>query len=170
MVACFRFRFAFLAFMLVLLAAVIPTVSASAMGATGSAPVVFSPEEQTLASALLTERGNEGLQPLIVDPTLTLLAEQRCAEMAAQHSFGHVTPDGKTVFDLLGAYGITYHKLGETLAMNANIPDAGAEAAKDLMNSPWHHATLFDPQYTTIGFGHATGADGTQYFAVIVLF
>jgi len=159
-------RFTSLAFMLVLLVAVIPAVSVEA---TAPAPVAFSPEEQTLASVLLTQRGNDGLQPLTIDPTLTLLAEQRCAEMASEHSFGHVTTDGKTVFDLLGAYGITYHKLGETLAMNANTPDPGTEAAKDLMNSPWHHAILFDPQYTNIGFGHSVDADGIQYFAVIVL-
>jgi len=164
MVARFRFHVGSLAFTLVLLVAVMPTVS---VGAT--APAVFSPDEQTLASALLTQRGNEGLQPLTIDPTLTLLAEQRCAEIASEHSFGHVTTDGKTVFDLLDAYGITYHKLGETLAMNANTSDPGAEAARDLMNSPLHHATLFDPQYTAIGFGHSVGADGIQYFAVIVL-
>ncbi len=157
-------RFTSLAFMLVLLVAVMPTVS---VGAT--APAVFSPEEQTLASVLLTQRGNDGLQPLTIDPTLTLLAEQRCAEMASEHSFGHVTTDGKTVFDLLEAYGITYHKLGETLAMNANTPDPGTEAARDLMNSPWHRAILFDTQYTAIGFGHSVDADGIQYFAVIVL-
>jgi len=169
MIAWFRFCSRWMALVLTLLVAVIPAVSVTAVRATDFAPVAFSPEEQTLVTALLTERGNAGLQPLTIDPALTRLAEQRCTEMATQQFFGHATTDGKTVFDLLDAYGITYHNLAETLAMNANMPDAGATAAKDLMRSPKHHASLFDPQYTIVGFGHAVGVDGTQYFAVIML-
>lgn len=131
--------------------------------------VTLVPEEQALWQALNTARVASGLTPLTLDANITALTRDRSADMAARSYFGHTNPDGKTMVDLLPAYGLTYHAVGETIEFNLGIPDCGAEAARGFIASPPHHLILFDPRFTTAGVGHAVDANGKHYFTIIVL-
>lgn len=131
--------------------------------------VILTPEEQALWQALTTARTASGLPPLTLDANITALTRDRSADMAARSYFGHTNPDGKSMVDLLPAYGLTYHAAGETIEFNLGIPDCGAEAARGFIASPPHHLILFDPRFTTAGVGHAVDANGKHYFTIIVL-
>lgn len=144
-----------------------PLVTTSA--ADTSQVVVLTPEEQALAEVLYSARSRVGLQPLTLNSSAMTLAKDRSSDMATHDYFNHVTPDGKTVLDMIDSYGITCRDISETLAMNWNASNSGADAAETLINSPAHHAILFSPQFTAAGFGHAMRADGKHYFTVIVL-
>lgn len=164
-----QWRLPLLLIALLPLLAVVGAVPAAATAPVGGAFPIPTPEEQALATTLHAVRDDVGLRPLTMDPTVTLLAEWRSADMALRHSFSHVTADGRMVSNLLSTSGVAYHTVGETIAMNAYAPDTVATAMRDLLNSPRHRAILLDPQYTTVGVGHAVDANGTHYFTVIVL-
>jgi len=131
--------------------------------------VTLTPEEQALWQNLVTARAASGLPPLTLDANITALTRDRSADMAARSYFGHTNPDGKSMVDLLPAYGLTYHAAGETIEFNLGIPDCGVEAARGFIASPPHHLILFDPRFTTAGVGHAVDANGKHYFTIIVL-
>lgn len=137
--------------------------------AADSTPAILTPEEQALTSLLLAARDDAGSNHLMVDPLITLLAEDRSADMATHNDFTHNPLDGKNVFNLLNAHSIPYQAVGETITMNQNFANTAMEAANSFMRSPSHRAVLLDSRYTTIGVGHAVSATGAHYFAVILL-
>ena len=108
----------------------------------------------------------------LVDPQLDLLlvdlASQRSADMAGRNYFGHSTPEGTMVFDLLVASGTPWLYASETLQRN-NYPaeQTAAEAARSLLASPPHRAIIMDPQYNAVGIGHAVDAQGMHYFTIL---
>ncbi len=132
--------------------------------------IALDKEEQTLWNQLLAARAKAGLPPLTLDTDATDLARARSGDMAARTYFGHINPDGKSVFDLLGGYNINFSAIGETIAMNWNVPDSGMEAAKGLFASPAHYDILFDKQFvaTAAGIGHGVSRDGKQYYTIVI--
>ena len=128
-------------------------------------------EEQTLWNQLQAARAKAGLPVLALDGDATALARDRSGDMATRTYFGHVTPDGRSVFDMLDAYHINnFSAIGETIAMNWNVPDSGMEAAKGLFASPTHYEILFDKQFaaTAAGVGHGVSRDGKQYYTIVI--
>ncbi len=128
----------------------------------------LSGEERAVWALVADARTNAGLSVPPIDGQTTLLARARSADMATRHYFGHASPDGMTFLDLMPTYGIAGQLAGETIQEN-NYADSPAEAARALIASPEHHAILFDPRFTIAGVGHALGADGIQYFTIIVV-
>ncbi len=140
--------------------ATIPTVNAPGPALSG--------EERAVWALVADARTNAGLSVPPIDGQTTLLARVRSTDMATRHYFGHTSPDGMTFLDLMPTYGITGQLAGETIQEN-NYVDSAAEAARALIASPEHHAILFDPRFTIAGVGCALGADGIQYFTIIVV-
>jgi uncharacterized protein YkwD len=124
--------------------------------------------EQELYGYINAERVSAGLPALPIDPALQALARHRSQDMATRGYFSHVTPEGKSVFDLMVEWGIPFGWAGENLARN-NYPDAESArvAIKDLMASPAHRANILHTQYTTIGVGLAISSSGMKYFTMI---
>lgn len=124
--------------------------------------------EQELYSSINAERAAVGLPALPIDPALQALARERSQDMAARGYFSHVTPEGKTVFDLMVERGIPFGWAGENLARN-NYPDADSAqvAIRDLMASAAHRANIVHTQYTAIGVGLAIDGSGMKYFTMI---
>ena len=162
-----RVRLVLLTFLMSMLLA--HTFFGATARAADSAPAILTPEEQALTSLLLAARDDAGSKHLTVDPMITLLAEDRSADMATHNDFTHNPLNGKNVFNLLNAHSIPYQAVGETITMNQNFTNTATEAADSLMRSPTHRAVLLDSRYTTIGVGHAVSANGAHYFAVILL-
>ena len=133
-------------------------------------PVYLPPDgdaQQALA-LLIHARRAAGLPDPQLDPLLVELASQRSADMANRHYFGHVTPEGTKVFDLLVAAGASWLYASETLQRN-NYPEGqtAAEAVRSLLASPAHRAIILDPQYSAVGIGHAVDAQGMHYYSII---
>ena len=73
--------------------------------------------------------------------------------------------------ELLNHFGYTsYAWAGENLAMN-NWPagEAANEAIKGLMNSPTHRANILAGDFSRIGVGEVSTADGRHFFTMIFL-
>ena len=136
-----------------------------------TAELVYQPPDgyaQQALALLLDARRAAGLPDPQLDLLLVDLASQRSADMANRGYFGHVTPEGTMVFDLLVASGTPWLYASETLQRN-NYPaeQSADEAVRSLLASPPHRAIILDPQYTAVGIGHAVDAQGMHYYTVL---
>jgi len=104
--------------------------------------------------------------PLYDSVKLDASAKIKADDILANQYFEHVSPDGKSVSDLVNAQGYAYVKVGENLALGGFTDDADVVTA--WMNSPGHRANILDGTYTEIGIGVARGVyqGRTVYVAV----
>ncbi len=118
------------------------------------------------------ERAKVGLAPYILDAGLTKIARTRSQQLIDQGYFGHVDPYGYSMYvELLAHFGYrSYAWAGENLAMN-NYPaeQAATVALEGLMNSPTHRANLLAGDFSRVGIGEITDAQGRHYFTMIFL-
>ena len=114
-----------------------------------------------------------GAQPVIMDPRLQALAEQRSMNMATLHYFSHTQPDGRTALSMIEAAGIGWSKVGEIIEWNAGYGSWGPsadEAATDWHGSEPHATILTDAAYTAAGIGVAYDATtGRTYWTGIFI-
>lgn len=74
--------------------------------------------------------------------------------MVDRNYFDHVTPDGKTVFDMLAALHFGYSAAGENIAMNTYPESQSAVSVmQQWMNSSGHKANILNVKYGRIGVG-----------------
>ena len=107
------------------------------------------------------QRGAVGLAPVIMDPRLQAIAEQRSMNMATLHYFSHTQPDGRTALSMIEAAGIEWSAMGEIIEWNAGYGSWGPsadEAATDWHDSPPHYAIITTAAYTAAGIGVAYDA------------
>lgn len=128
--------------------------------------------ELQLFELINAERAKAGLAPYVLDAGLTRIARTRSQQLIDQGYFGHVDPYGYSMYvELLAYFGYTsYAWAGENLAMN-NYPagQAAAVALEGLMNSPTHRANLLAGDFSRVGIGEITDAQGRHYFTMIFL-
>ena len=128
--------------------------------------------EQRLFAGINAERASAGLPALSYDGGLTKIARTRSQQMADQGYFGHVDPNGYSMYSaLLKHFGYTsYAWAGENLAMNnAAAAEASERSLVSLMNSPTHRANILANDFFRVGVGEVTTADGRHIFAMIFL-
>ncbi|MGE0602147.1 MAG: CAP domain-containing protein [Dehalococcoidia bacterium] len=128
--------------------------------------------ELQLLDFINAERANAGLAPYVLDSGLTKIARTRSQQLIDQNYFGHRDPYGYSMYvELLAYFGYTsYAWAGENLAMNNWPADTAAnEAIHGLMNSPTHKANILATDFTRIGVGEITAANGKHYFTMIFL-
>jgi len=127
--------------------------------------------EQALFEGINAERAAAGLAPYVLDPGLTHIARIRSQQMIDQGYFGHTDPYGYSMYwELLKHFGYSYAWAGENLARNNYaIGEAPARALTSLMNSPSHRANILAGDFTRIGIGEVTDANGVHYFTMIFL-
>ncbi|MFN8616007.1 MAG: CAP domain-containing protein [Dehalococcoidia bacterium] len=128
--------------------------------------------ELGLFNLINAERAKEGLAPYVLEAGLTKVARTRSQQMIDQNYFGHRDPYGYSMYvELLAYFGYTsYAWAGENLAMNNwPVATAGDEAIRGLMASPTHRANIMATDFTRIGLGEVTAADGRHFYAMIFL-
>ena len=108
-----------------------------------------------MVKLLNAERHRHGLRSLRADPRLMTIARARSTNMALYHYFSHTQPDGKTVFSLLKAAGITWYTAGEIIAWNTNstFADSAIRARDGWLASPGHRAIVLSADYNYVGIG-----------------
>ncbi|HEX8231328.1 MAG TPA: CAP domain-containing protein [Chloroflexia bacterium] len=132
------------------------------------ASVSLDGAESFIMQAINEQRVAAGVAPVKLQAAVTEISRSRSNDMAARNYFSHTSPDGKQFLGMLGEYKVGYKFAGEILARN-NYPDAEASrvAIESYMSSAAHKAILLDGRFTSVGVGHAVGADGMHYYTVI---
>jgi uncharacterized protein YkwD len=128
--------------------------------------------ERRFLDGVNAERVAAGLTPYTLDSGLSVIARTRSQQMVDQDYFGHKDPYGYSMYvELLAHFGYTsYAWAGENLALN-NYGDAESpeRAVALLMTSPTHKANILDTEFTRVGVGEVTHADGRRVYAMIFL-
>ncbi len=131
-----------------------------------------SAAEAAMVAALNADRTSRGLVPVRVDARLMAIARARSADMVANNYFSHTQPDGRNVFDILSASGITWFGAGEIIAWN-NYPtlDTSLQRANlDWLGSPGHYAIVVSTSYNYVGVGLAVDpATGKKFWTAAYL-
>ena len=165
-----RRRFASLALVLLIGAAVAAPPSAAATEPMPDAARV-SAEESAMVAALNADRAAAGLVAVRTDGRLMAIARARSADMVANGYFSHTQPDGRNVFDILTAQRITWYKAGEIIAWNNYAMDVTTSTAnRQWVASPGHYAIVVSPDFNYVGVGFAVeGATGKKFWTAVFM-
>lgn len=109
--------------------------------------------EIEMLQLLNEERKRVGLSEVKMDLSLRNVAREHCSDMFKRGYFSHYTPEGKSPFDRMNEYNITFKFAGENLAL---APHAKL-AMKGLMNSPGHKANILSKNFGRAGVGVMDG-------------
>lgn len=143
------FCFLVFVFILVVLApySIIPTVKTQV----ASADVNVS-EEKQIIRLINDVRKAYGVKLLKSSPTLSEVADFRALDMLERDYFGHYTPEGTNVFDLMKSWGIKYRAAGENLAKGPVYLATPSNVVNAWMASETHREILLG-KYKKIGIG-----------------
>lgn len=105
-----------------------------------------------LLASTNTERTQNNLTNLTLNPTLSQAAQAKANDMMTRNYWSHNTPDGQEPWAFINQTGYQYEAAGENLAYGfVNSSDA----VTGWMNSPSHRANLLNNSYSEVGFGIA---------------
>ncbi len=146
--------------------------------ATPAPTPVSLPQLRTDIVQMVNEiRLTKNLKPLHYNQLLENSAQAYAERMANEGFFGHVSPDGQTLKDRVGATGyydrsfsddcncVKGFTLGENLARGQKTAQEVMDA---WMKSPDHRAAILNADYTDIGIGVKAGV-WVQHFGGILL-
>jgi uncharacterized protein YkwD len=127
--------------------------------------------ESAMVSALNADRAAYGLVAVRVDPRLMAIARARSDDMVAKDYFSHTQPDGRNVFSILTAQGITWYSAGEIIAWNNYPIDTTVSAAnRQWMSSAGHRAIIISTNFNYVGVGVAIDPDtGKKVWTAVYL-
>lgn len=106
-------------------------------------------EAEQVLDLVNAERAERGLEPLVLDETLTQAAQLRAEEVG--ETFSHTRPDGTSCFTVLKEFGLNYRSAGENIAKGQRSPKS---VMTSWMNSDGHRGNILDSSYTRIGVGY----------------
>lgn len=113
-----------------------------------------------LYAALNSERRNNGLPQLELDPDLSDAAVEHVTDMAEHQYFEHTSPAGVTPWERMRNHGCFFSSAGENIA----LAGSGPEAASALFKSTPHRANILSPRFTRVGIGVSVASDGQLLF------
>lgn len=120
--------------------------------------------EMNLGTGLNQMRAANGLGPLTIDASLSMVARERAEDMAQNNYFSHVPPDGCDVRCLYNKDGITAAWVGEVIAWNTYPVDQTVAATLTMWRgSPAHFSVITNQCFTRMGTGIAIAKDGKIY-------
>ena len=142
---------------------------------TAAAPAMPTLASNRAALALLDlmnqARAAYGLPPLQLQSGVETVADVRALDMAAHGYFAHVNASGIGAQQLLDAYGVPYHLLGENIARTTEPTDYPLDVLvpavhQALMNSPHHRENVLETRFQHVGIAVAE-IDREYYFAIV---
>src|ERR1043165_7971535 len=105
------------------------------------------------ASRIIELTNQNRTTPVVEDQLLDKAAQAKANDMSLREYFAHIYY-GRTGWDFIHEYGITYLIAGENLAVGFK----GSESLmKAWMNSPGHRANIVDSRFNKIGIGVSSG-------------
>ena len=118
-----------------------------------------SAQEQKMANLLNSDRKNNGLAALALDPELCRIARIKSEDMRDNRYFAHESPSYGRVGEMLKRFGYAYAAAGENIAHHANVDKAQAA----FMSSAGHRANILSKTWTKFGIGICYDANGSIY-------
>ncbi len=109
--------------------------------------------EEAMLELVNRERTSRGLEPLVMDHELVLVARAHAEDMFKRGYFAHDTPEGTDPFERMDAANIQYRLAGENLALAPTLDIAH----NGLMNSPGHRANILKDGFRKVGIGVLDG-------------
>jgi uncharacterized protein YkwD len=114
-------------------------------------------EERTLVLHNET-RADHGLEPLCIDPVLTVAARSHSKEMVDKDYFSHYSYDGEGVGARLQRFGYDWSICGENIAGGYGDPGEPNSIFELWLNSTHHRTTILDGRFRQVGVGTYTGS------------
>ncbi|MBL7973449.1 MAG: CAP domain-containing protein [Candidatus Kapabacteria bacterium] len=123
--------------------------------------------EQEVLERINAYRLEQGLQPLVLNSTVSEIARKHSANMASgKVAFGHdgfLKRDEKIRAKLVGIL-----KTGENVAWGKNV--TVQRIVEDWIASPHHHENIVEPNYRETGIGVAVARNGRIYYTQLFVF
>jgi uncharacterized protein YkwD len=116
------------------------------------------------AAAVAAARSRNGLPAMSADSKLERAAVEQARYMAAGGRMQHTALRGRDFETRMRANGVAA-PAAENLA-HGRFDIAGV--VDIWMNSPPHRRNMLDPRFASFGLGHAPGADGRRYWAMVL--
>lgn len=112
-------------------------------------------------------RSFQPVAPVQLSPTLSTVATNHAADMAALDDLQHEDPDGSTPADRVRRSGYGARVVGENIA--SGVPTAD-EVVQGWLASPGHCANIMDARFTEMGIGYvvAPRTSGAIYWAQLL--
>lgn len=115
------------------------------------------------------ERRAAGLDLLVGDPALNLVARNYSRDMVQRGFFSHQDPDGLKVDVRATRAGVTWRYIGENIARNRGFRNPANTAVAEWMKSAGHRDNILNPHYSVTGIGAWIAPDKTVYFTQIFI-
>ena len=96
------------------------------------------------------ERKKANLEPIIICPELSKVAELKSKDMAVGNYFDHTSPTYGTPFNMMNQFGIEYKAASENIAKGYKTAE---DVVKGWMNSPGHRKNILNPHFNKMGIG-----------------
>lgn len=103
-------------------------------------------------------RARNGIPVLTWSSSAAKAARKHSLDMAANHYFNHISPDGERPGDRLNEAGLTYQSLGENIIAGYGTAILSTHA---WFNSPGHRENLLNPDYKCLGIGFTYQEDSS---------
>lgn len=120
--------------------------------------------EQKVVELVNVERQKAGLPELKMDSAISNVARAKSKDMAVNNYFAHQSPTYGSAGDMLRQFGINWSAWGENIASGQRTPEIVVNA---WMNSSGHRANILSTNFSKIGVGYVTNANGTPYWTQI---
>jgi uncharacterized protein YkwD len=121
-------------------------------------------EEEKLLDLINGFRAQNGQPALTRNGKLDTAALNHSRDMANRGFFSHNTPEGGTPDQRLTAAGYSFSWWGENIYKSAPGDASAQSAFTSWVNSSGHRANMLSSNFTQIGIGRATAADGRTYW------
>lgn len=112
---------------------------------------LFESEILTLVNNIRT---HAGLSRLEQSNVLSFAARLHAEDMYTRNFFDHVNPDGKSPFERMREFGISYSYAAENIARGYYSPK---EVVDGWMNSETHRQNILNPVFNKMGAGFCAG-------------
>ena len=109
----------------------------------------LSQDELEIFNLINEKRIENGLNALVIDKEVVVVARDKAKDMVAKNYFSHTSPTYGSPFDMLKSYGISYKSAGENLAGNSS----NSKAVEAWMNSEGHRANILNSSFNYTGIG-----------------
>ncbi len=126
-----------------------------------STNTAVSSYEQKVVELVNVERSKAGLPALKLDTAMSNVARMKSKDMATNNYFAHQSPTYGSAGNMLSQFGIKWSAWGENIASGQRTPEAVVTA---WMNSSGHRANIMSTNFSRIGVGYVTNANGTPYW------
>ncbi len=127
--------------------------------------------EQAALDMVNQSRQQNGVPPLMMDEALHQLARARAQDMSARNYFSHITPEGKSPFDLMTAGGISYRMAAENIGYGVGF-GSPTDSVRNNHNTMMaetppddgHKENILNGSLHKVGIGVYTGQNGKTYY------